>query len=213
MEYTIKRGQQFWSPSHFQLFGNFTKLVWVIEPTWTMQFDYEYRKGEEVLRDNDWQDWKKAGGISLVNWRNVRNIWDKNNDSIQCGWRWNPDLRVMEFCLYVNEDGKNIPYDRADQLVRVPPKIEEVDGVMQPTGRFELVVFEIEKLASDKYGCWLHGVNEPREKLNRIIVNTRNKFNLYSRINLYYGGRNNSKGPWGGKAPRDMNMFVDFLRK
>lgn len=212
MEYSIKRGQRFWSPSHFQVFGKFSRLIWLIEPTWTMQFDYEYRKGDEIVRDNDWQDWKKGGGISLVNWRNLQNIWDKNNDSIQCGWRWNPDLQVFEFCLYVNERGQNHPYEGPHQLLRVPPKMEEVDGVIQPTGRFDPIIFEINRQSSNRYLCYLQAIGESREKITPIIVDTISA-SMYSRVNLYYGGDNNSTGPWGGKAPRDMSIIVDVLRK
>lgn len=208
MEYRIKRGDRRWTPSSLQIITKFNKLTFLTEPNWTMMFNYDYLIDGQKVTDADWRDWKKVSGISLVNWKNPQNIFVKNNDSIMLGWRWNPELHLFEFCLYVNEKGKNIPYERADQILRVKPSVKNVDGVMQPTGQFPQIVFEIETINSKTYGVKLYSLEENKKGINRIVVKTRQRFNLYSRVNPWYGGANNAPGPWGGKAPRDMRMDI-----
>lgn len=198
MIYEIEKGSPRWHPVGFNIFRNFRTMRWEFYPTDSMIFNYEYRDPEYgVLRtDEDWKDWKKIGGISLANWRNLRNIFQKNRDAIMLAWRWNVELEVHECCLYVNEKGRNVPYEGLN-ILRMhdnePP-----------------VIFEIDRLNKREYACWLYRMGQNRKHVNRIIVRARDRFNLYSWINPWYGGANNSPGPWGGAAPKDMGMRVDF---
>lgn len=213
-EYKIKRGSQAWTPKKFQVFGRFNELTWVTRPNWTMMFNYEWRDTlGQVHVDPDWADWKKVGGISLVNWRNPQNIFVKNNDAIMLAWRWNVDLQMFEYALYVNRKGENIPYEGPAQVVRVKAREETLsNGDKIPAG-FDKVIFTIRRERQNRYRIFIYAENENPKNRGSIIVNTRQRFGTYSIINPWYGGANNAPGPWGGKAPRDMEMVVDFLKK
>lgn len=185
MKHTIKKGRQWWWPMFFKLFLPPTKFSWVFTPDSTMQFDYKY--GDQV--DEDWKDWKKVGGISFVNWKNFRNIYRKNRDSVMLAWRWNPNLLIFEYIIYENKNEGKFPREGDLQILRT-------NGP---------VYFDI--IPGETFQCYLH---EGDMDVNPIHIKPRFKPMLLSYINLWYGGSNNSRGPWGGKAPKDMVCNLDF---
>ena len=194
MKYTIKKGHQCWQPHSIfpSVLSDFNELIWTVTPHASMEFDYEY-EGE---LDADWADWKKIGGISLVNWKNLQNLFVKNKDAIMMAHRWNPTIGVHEFAVYENDRGKNIAYERPDQLLRT------IAGTR--------ISMKLVKVHARRYKAFLYVTSNGPDSVNSFIINTRQVFTMYSLINPWYGGANNAPGPWGGAAPRDMEMEIQF---
>lgn len=188
MKYTIKQGRQWWWPMWFFLYTTNKKFTWIFTPDDSMKFNYEYEFGQSI--DEDWQDWKKIGGISFVNWKNLRNILSKNRDSVMLACRWNPTLLTFEYIIYENKNGEKFPRESPTQILRSNGSVY-LDII--PEG--------------NKFKCYLH---EGDMNVNAIIIEPRFEPILLSYINMWYGGSNNSRGPWGGKAPKDMVCNLDF---
>lgn len=194
--YTIKKGHSDWHPKEpLQIFPDFEELTWEVSPDASMMYDYE----NSGVTDKDWHDWKKVGGISLADRSfNLINLFIKKRDSIQLGWRWNVDLSVFEFVVYVNERGKFVPYSRPDQILRCDEHAQ--------------VVFKIRKDNRKQYRAALYLQGDGPESVNEFLIETRKRFTLYSRVGLWYGGKNNSPGPFGGKAPKVMKVNVGYFK-
>lgn len=171
---------------------NFKELSWIFYPNDSFNFDYKYNFGESV--DEDWKDWKKVSGISFVNWKNLRNILSKNQDSVMLAWRYNVNLKIREYIIYENKDGKNYPREEILQILRTNGPVY-----------FNIIPDK------DVFKCYLHEGN--RNTVNSINIIPRFKPTFYSYINLWYGGSNNSIGPWGGTAPQDMVCRLEFNKK
>lgn len=195
MRYTIKKGNQSWRPRQLlpKIITGFDRLTWTVTPEKSMEFDYIDPATGNL--DNDWADWKKIGGISLVNWRNPQNVVVKNRDAIMLAWRWNPTINVHEFALYLNERGDRVVYEQPGYLLRT------IAGTR--------ISMQIEKEDNDSYNVFLYVTSQGPRSVNRFIIDTRQRFGMYSLINPWYGGANNSTGPWGGAAPKDMEMELE----
>jgi hypothetical protein len=186
MLYKIKEGRSYWIPRKFKILLFFKKITWTTEPNTSMIFDYQ--------GDKDWMDWKKIGGISLVNFSNLFNIFIKNRDSIMLAWRYNNEIDLFEYAIYVNNNSKNIAYDKPDQLLKTKSSnvnltIEKENGIFK---------------------CYLY---ENGENVNSINIKPRFNPLFFSLINPWYGGANNSEGPYGGKAPKDMECRIDLHKE
>ena len=195
--YTIKKGRTDWSPKEpLQIFSNFKELVWEVSPDDSMIFDYNH----DGKVDQDWNDWKKIGGISLADpLFCILNLFLKSRDSIQLGWRWNVDLQVFEFVVYVNRKSKFLPYGRPDQILRCDKNAQVVFKIIRESGR--------------QYRALLYLKEGGPEDINEFVIEPRKRFTLYSRIGLWYGGSNNAQGPYGGRAPKEMKVGVGFTKK
>jgi len=195
MKYTIKKGNQSWRPHPIlpRLLFGFDRLTWTITPDKSMQFDYI--DPETGNLDNDWADWKKIGGISLVNWKNPQNVVVKNRDAIMMAWRWNPMISVHEFATYVNKKGGRIVYEQPHQVLRT------IAGTR--------ISMEITRSNKSSYNARIYVTSKGPNSVNRFIIETRQRFGMYSLINPWYGGANNARGPWGGRAPKNMEMKLD----
>ena len=195
MIYTIKKGQTDWRPrDRFRLLAGFDSLTWTVTPNKSMQFNYVDPITDKL--DPDAFDWKKIGGISLVNWRNPWNAIMKDRDSIMMAWRWNPTLSVHEFAVYVNEAGDNIAYENAGQLLRT------IAGTR--------ISMQITRQTHRNYRAALYVDSQGPKSVNAFEIETRQRFGLYSLIGPWYGGKNNAPGPWGGAAPQDMTIDIEF---
>lgn len=191
MVFKIKKGRARWYPVIFKIIRKFNRLTFITKPNNTQVFDYKF--GESL--DEDWRDWKKIGGISFVNWKNLRNIFIKNRDSVILAWRWNPVIETFEYCVYENKGGKNYPYESITQILRAK--------------QGEEVYLNIDLTPKNQFECYLYTLEN--RNVNPIVIKPRQKFTFYSYINMWYGGGNNSAGPWGGKAPKDMECEATFF--
>lgn len=198
MRYTIKKGNQSWRPRPIlpKLLFGFDCLTWTVTPDKYMEFDYIDPATGDL--DNDWNDWKKIGGISLVNWKNPQNVVVKNRDAIMLAWRWNPTISVHEFAVYVNEKGGRVVYEEPHQVLRT------IAGTS--------VSMEVTKNDKSSYNARLYVTSKGPDSVNRKIIETRQEFCIYSLINPWYGGANNAPGRWGGRAPKDMEMELEFRK-
>lgn len=198
MKYTIKKGQQSWHPRPIFpiVLTDFERLTWTVTAHESMQFDYI--DPETGLLDADWEDWKKAGGVSLVNWRNPQNIVIKNRDAIMLTLRYNPTLpaHVFEYAVYVNDRGGRKVYERPDQVLR--------------TTAGTRVSMQLTRNNRRSYNAALYLTSKGVESVNAFTIETRQRFTAYSLINSWYGGKNNAPGRWGGAAPKDMEMDIEF---
>lgn len=193
MIYTINKGSSRWFPFTFKWFTDFSKAIWYVFPDRSMEFNYKYN-GDEV--DQDWHDWKKIGGLSFANWRNIFNLFRKNQDAAMLAWRWNVEIKKHEFIVYENKKGNSIPYDSLIQILRIDAE--------------EKAVLEIHK-EGNKFKCYLFENEQTYLDVDPIIITPRFKATLFSYINLWYGGSNNSPGPYGGSAPQNMRCDASFL--
>lgn len=197
MIYEIKKGQTDWRPrDRLLLLTGFDSLTWTVTPDKSMEFDYIDPITDKI--DADWNDWKKIGGISLVNWRNPWNAVMKDRDAIMLAWRWNPVYNFHEFAVYTNSRGKKIAYERPDQVLRT------IAGTR--------VSMQITRVTRRNYRVRLYVTSQGPDSVNAFEIKTRQAFGLYSLIGPWYGGKNNSPGPWGGAAPKDMTMNVELER-
>lgn len=195
MIYTIKKGQTDWRPRDwFRVFGRFNYLTWMATATLSMQFDYIDTSTGMI--DADWNDWKKVGGISLVNWRNPQNLFIKDRDNIQMVWRWNPVLHVHEFAVYMNVKGEKKVFERPDQIIRT------IAGTT--------IAMQVERHTPSSYSASLYLLSQGSGSANAFEIKTRQRFTLYSVIGAWFGGANNSPGEWGGAAPKDMEMEIEI---
>lgn len=194
--YTIKTGKTDWTPKEpLEIFCDFKAITWEFSPDKTMAFPYAYEGGI----DQDWRDWKKIGGISLAAWGlDLINLVQLSRDSIQLGWRYNVELQVFEYAAYVNENGAHYAFERADQVLRCGPGAK---GGMRLT-----------KLDRQNYRAALYFLEEGPKAVNEFPIRTRKEFTIYRRTGLWYGGRNNAPGPYGGRAPRNMRTQVGYNR-
>lgn len=198
MKQTISKGEQWWKPMDIIpcLFGKFDEITITFTPNETMEFDYV--DPETGQRDEDWKDWKKVfGGISLINLFNWINLFRRNRDAIMLGWRWNPttDLPHHEATIYINDGGSMNNYG----LLKV------VRGTS--------ISMTIKKVRKWQFHIYLYLTSQGIESVEPVEYRSRFDPSLYVRINGWYGGANNSKGPWGGAAPKDMEMEVEVIRK
>lgn len=196
MIYTIKKGNSYWWPFRFMLFSSFNSLTWEVSLDPSMVFDYKYIEQGERKIDMDWADWKKVGGISFINWKNLINLFVKNRDAVMLARRYNVELELFEYCIYENRKGINIPYEKPIQLIRTK------NGT---------VSLRIEK-EDNTFKCYLFSGDQTYTDVNSINITPRFKPVLYSYINMWYGGADNSPGPYGGKAPKDMKCEMKFIR-
>lgn len=199
MIYKVKKGESLYLPTQFKIYGKFNRFTWVTKPNADMAFDYLYDRDSETKLDGDWADWKKVGGISLVNWRNIGNIWDKNNDAIMLGWRYNVELETFEYGVYVNENRGMLVFDGENEM-------------LQTNNLNRGVVFSIVRVSGRQYHVTLKFEDEGNFSAKLFTITSLQNFNWYSYINPWYGGANNSSGPWGGAAPQDQKIQIDFLK-
>ena len=197
--YTIKKGRTDWRPRDpFRIFCNFEELIWEMIPDTSMQFHYADPITTNI--DRDWKDWKKIGGISLADpFVNLINLFVKSRDSIQLGWRWNVDLQVHEFAVYVNEKGKFKAYESPLQVLRCEAGTRVGMRIRREGKRIYYVALYLIQLGPDS--------------VNEFKIKARKHFNLFSYSGIWYGGKNNSSGPWGGKAPKDMRIQLSFSKR
>lgn len=193
MIYSINEGQSRWWPFIFRWYRDFKKAIWYVIPDKSMQFNYQYNNG---VVDEDWRDWKKIGGLSFADWRNLINLFRKDKDSVILAWRWNVEIKKHEFAIYENRNNHNIPYESPSQILRI-----DAD---------EKAVLEIHKSGND-FKCYLFENEQTYLDVNPIVITPRFKATMFSYINLWYGGKNNSKGPYGGSAPQNMRCDVGYL--
>lgn len=191
--YKIDKGQTKWRPIDFviKLIFGFRQITFYNQTNASQQPDYTYGDGEI---DQDWMDWKKCGGVSFVSFFGLywRNIFQKNRDAVMLGWRYNVenDTRFQEYCVYENRAGKAIKYQEPHQTLRVATGTK--------------VALTIKKSGRREYKAYLYVASEGIDSVNPIIINTRFAPMIYSLIGLWYGGKNNAPGPFGGAAPKDM---------
>jgi len=190
----IYRGRKDFRPREgFKVYGNFDKLVWEFQPTESMIFDY---KDGDIL-DKDWEDWKKGGGVSFVGrgW-NLLNLFINNRENLQWAWRWNVELLHFDFGFYRNT-AKEPQYDsNQSSFLQLNPG-EGGKCIIKRVSTFQ---FQINLYDST-------GIS----KLERIIT-VPFKPIAFKILGLWYGGKDNSKGKWGGRAPKDMLFYWLFKR-
>lgn len=192
----VKEGQKDFSPSEgLHIYKGSGPYTWVFRPTDSMVFDY--KDPHTGMIDEDWHDWKKGGGLSLVNWWNIQNLFVLNRDNIMWVWRYNPNDKIFEFAIYMNVKGDKVVFEKPDQILRLR--------------RNQTGFCMIKRESSRKYKVYLDRFS--KENPNYRVVKPRQKFYVYREIGLYYGGANNSVGIWGGAAPKDMCIDWAFLRE
>lgn len=184
--FEIKKGQKDWRPKEWpRILCDFKRIYIECVPLPSMAFDYG--------SDKDGLDWKKVAGVVLGTPLYFWNYFLKSRDNIQMAWRWNEKIARFEFCLYVNEKGKDLKFEKAHQLLRILPE--------------EAAYMMIEKVSRREYRVFLYGDGQIPKDVNPFYVKTRRAWFVYMLSGAWYGGKNNSPGDYGGRAPKDMEMM------
>ncbi|MEL7122784.1 MAG: hypothetical protein AAFO07_25280 [Bacteroidota bacterium] len=142
--------------------------------------------------DLDQWDWNKGAGLSQD--------WKRNDkDAIMWAWRYNVDSSRFELTSYVHRKYKRfIGRGLSDEIM-----------LIANTG--DLVTIEFQRYDDKKWGIIF--TNHSQQFTNQIEVNLR-KNPRYSRsIAPWFGGANNSDGPFGGVAPHDMILLIKTIHE
>lgn len=195
MKQTILKGHKWFYPRDIfpRLINRFDTVTIKFTPNESMEFDYIDPTTGKL--DNDWADWKKVfGGLSLVDPWNWINIFLRNRDSIILGWRYNPTgTTYFEAAIYENKASSWIVHDTIK--------------VVKDTK----VAMTIKRIGNREFDVYLYVDSNGIESVEPVRIKTRFTPHWFARINGYYGGKNNSPGRWGGAAPKDMFMDVEFI--
>lgn len=190
-KYQIKKNRSDWRPRDpFKIFTDFDTVTFSCIAHESMRFDYVDPKTGKV--DQDWRDWKKIGGVSFAGWRDWLNIFLHDRDAVHFTNRWNVDLKVMEYAVYVNEGGDWFVFEKPYQVLRT------IFGTK--------VSMQIKKIDLEKYEARLYVDSKGPGSVNPFLIYPRRRFPVYALSGAWYGGKNNSPGPYGGRAPKDMTM-------
>lgn len=181
-----------WRPATpFVILRRFLYASWTITPTLSMAFPYLLPNGK---RDRDMFDWKKIGGFSFSRLGlSLINIFFRNREALIFAWRYNAEIGVFEFVLYQNTRGNWIAYDAPGQVIRVP--------VNTP------VTMKLKYITRKRFRAKLYVASRPQDAFTFEITIPWRAL-LFTLVGLWYGGKNNSPGKYGGKAPQDMETFV-----
>lgn len=106
-----------------------------------------------------------------------------NKNNVMVGWRWNPNTNKIEV----------VPYWNYDYSIIV--------GTPVPIKLNTEVKIRIEKTFLDTYSIYINGNKS-------ISVQTKKNYLFAYTTSLWFGGANNSEGPYGGVAPKDLEINV-----
>lgn len=193
MRYLIKQGKR--KPTKCdagRLLGAFDKLTWEVTFLPDSVFNY---KLEDGTIDRDAYDWKKGGGIVLFNWfsLDIINLFVRSRDNTQWAFRYNPHINKWEVCIYSD-------YKYKEQVSR---------AIVLNIDKLETILIELERLSTKDFRWSIYRKNK---LILREVVVHRKEWKQYSKSGLYYGGKNNSPGTYGGKAPRDFLIYISFYK-
>lgn len=151
---------------------------------WCSKEDYTYtdENGNEVF-DKDWNDWQKLKGFTHFFSSNTKR-------TAILAFRFGEQPETYEVCAYINDKKGRPLYDNDNTLI--VEANEQASGTMQVINN--VAVFN---LATEGGGYY--------EEQHPFDL-----FKLCREVGTYAGGANNSPGPYGGQAAKDMSIRIDF---
>lgn len=155
----------------------------VIEFCFDQESKYDYTLDDGTF-DQDWHDWNKLGGLTF-------NLWFRNKDAALGGWRYNPESEFFEVCAYLNDKRGNYP-DKS-KIVRYSAGERGKIEITRKGREYVFTFFRYE----DKKAPWI-----PLER--QATLKVRKNFWFAYRSELWFGGANNSPGPFGGVYHSDV---------
>jgi len=136
-----------------------------------------------MLPDEDQWDVNKGGGVSF-------NLLNNNKDALMWGWRFNPNSNKTEILQYSHTDGNVV--------------ISEV--------MMELSKFQVGEIQFTRNGRVWDTFFTNYEHSSCGTYTARKGFTFSKEITLWFGGANNSPGPFGGVAPQDILWYISKTR-
>lgn len=183
-EYKIKAGDKDWCPKEFP-------KLWYVRRggKFVFEFSFDESCAYDWKGDQDQKDWNKIGGLT-------RKLLKRHDNSIMAAWRYNQAKDKVEITIYSHVDGKRKVGDKHGEVML------NVDY-----GEIGRVIFEVTGhviLASVK--------NENNTITRKVSHRFPRRWRWAWRLGSWFGGEDNSPGPYGGVPDHDMKMWIG-LRK
>lgn len=161
-------------------------LPFCVRPVERLSIVYRFHPSclYDIRPDRDWKDWNKLAGLSF-------HAFPKNKDNLIIAWRSRPERQQIELAFFANKDGD---FTVGEGRLFVDPLRTGQAVINRQSGR-----------------DWTIMIGEEIAESYR----TRKEFKGYgSRITPWFGGANNSPGPYGGAAPQEMSLaYTMIVRK
>lgn len=111
---------------------------------------------------------------------------NNNKDAVMWAWRYNPNTGKHEYCMYIH-DGTASPIIR--------PRVDDVSEIT--------LVVDYKNRTYDMIFLTPEG---------QFIFDWqyRHKKTISKRIGLWFGGANNEEGAFGGVAPQDLEIELEY---
>jgi hypothetical protein len=182
--YTIEEGKRDWCPRDVPKIFRSSQVAGAIVDFRLMPDCYYKWEG-----DRDQADVNKIFGLKGLGWGN----WPLDQDNIQVGWAPNEQLEgFFNIFLYVN-------YEKGVKFIEHMLTVKARDHVRVTYNRASPTEWAVRFHNLDGI---LNGITAP----GMIFTSYRKSFPIILTTGTWFGGANNSEGPYGGVTSQFMSM-------